>query len=389
MRILIAHNAYQQRGGEDVVVEAEAAMLQQAGHAVRLFSLSNERIVGMGRLALARETVWSRESARALREAAVAHRAELIHVHNTFPLMSPSIYWAAARAGIPVVQTLHNFRLLCLNALFMREGQVCEDCLGKLPLQGVVRGCYRDSRPASAVLGGMLALHRALGSYRNKVARFIALSEFCRDKYIEGGLPAERIVVKPNFTSVDLAPLDDGTAQNRPRHGFLFAGRLSAEKGLDGLLAAVSRVPAAQLEVAGDGPAAAALVGRERVTALGALSRVALLGAMQRALAVVVPSVWQEPFGLVVIEAFACGTPVIASRIGSLPGMVEHGRNGLLFTPGDVGALAEQLAWAIAHPVQMAEMGRRAREDHARLYTPAANHTRLMQIYRDALASRA
>ena len=214
MRILFVHNAYQHRGGEDSVVEAEIALLQSHGHAVETYFRSNEDVAGMSSLALARHTLWSPRTPHDLADLIRRFQPDVIHVHNTFPLISPSLYWAAERARVPVVQTLHNFRLMCLNALFLREGKVCEDCMGHLPWRGVARACYRESRAASAALAGMLTLHRGLGTYRNKVARYIALNEFCRGKFIEGGLPAERVVVKPNF-------VDFAAPQSAPRAGLL------------------------------------------------------------------------------------------------------------------------------------------------------------------------
>lgn len=381
MRILIVHNRYRQRGGEDAVVESEAALLRRHGYAVRLYTRDNDEIRDSGRLRLAADTLWSSrtyaEASAMLRD----FRPDIIHVHNTFPLVSPSLYWAADRQRIPVVQTLHNFRLLCPQAMFLREGKVCEDCLGKPPWRGAARGCYRDSRSQSTVLAGMLASHAALGTWRNKVTRYIALSEFCRGKFIAGGLPAERIIVKPNFVDFE-APA------NVSRSGFLFVGRLSAEKGIDVLAAALASLPDTQLRVAGDGPDAALLDGVQGVTRLGRLPVDAVRQEMNAAVAVVVPSICFETFGMVVVEAFASGTPVIASRIGGLPDMVRGGETGLLFEPGDARDLARKLLWAKQHPEEMARMGRNARLEHERRYTAERNYALLMNIYEEAIDAR-
>ncbi len=380
-RILVVHNAYQHRGGEDTVVESEIALLRAHGHAVETYSRSNDDVGGMSSLALARQTLWSERTSYDLAELVRGFQPDLIHAHNTFPLISPSLYWAAARAGVPVVQTLHNFRLMCLNALFMREGKVCEDCMGHLPWRGVVRACYRGSRPASAALAGMLALHRGLGTYRNKVARYIALNEFCRGKFIEGGLPAERVVVKPNF-------VDFAAPEPEPRAGLLFVGRLSVEKGVSTLAEAAALLSDATLRVAGDGPEASLLDGLVGVTRLGSLPSEVVRQEMSRATALVVPSIWYENFPRTIVEAFACGLPVIASRIGALAEIVRDGETGLLFEPGNARDLGDKLAWALAHPEQMAAMGRNARAQYEAEFSPEVNYQRLMEIYEEALTAR-
>ncbi|MDO9009373.1 MAG: glycosyltransferase, partial [Thiobacillus sp.] len=342
IRILLAHNAYQHKGGEDTVVEAEIALLRAHGHAVETYFRSNDDVAGMSSLALAQHTLWSPRTSHDLAEQIRHFQPDVIHVHNTFPLISPSLYWAAEHAGVPVVQTLHNFRLMCLNGLFLREGKVCEDCMGHLPWRGVARACYRESHAASAALAGMLALHRGLGTYQNKVARYIALNGFCRDKFIEGGLPAERVVVKPNF-------VDFAAPEPLARSGLLFVGRLSVEKGVATLAAAMALLPGAALRVAGDGPEAGLLDGVAGVARLGSLMGEVVRQEMSRAAALVVPSICFENFPRTIAEAFACGLPVIASRIGALADIVTDGETGLLFEPGNPRDLADKLAWAQAH----------------------------------------
>jgi glycosyltransferase involved in cell wall biosynthesis len=361
-------------------VESEIALLRTHGHVVETYIRSNDDVTGMSSLALARQTLWSARTMRELAALIDRFRPDVIHAHNTFPLISPALYWAAARAGVPVVQTQHNFRLLCLNALFLREGKVCEDCMDRLPWRGVARACYRGSRPASAVLAGMLTLHRGLGTYRNKVARYIALNDFCRNKFIEGGLPAERVVVKPNFVDFD-APMTESRA------GLLFVGRLSAEKGIATLADAMRALSGASLRVAGDGPEAGLLDGVQGVIRLGGQSGNAVRQEMSRALALVVPSIWYETFGMVAIEAFASGTPVVASRIGSLAALVREGQTGLLFEPGNARDMAGKLAWALAHPDEMAEMGRNARAQYETEFSAEVNYRQLVKIYDDAIAT--
>ena len=375
LRVLVAHNSYQMRGGEDAVVDAEVALLRSHGHAVTEYRRHNDELLDMRTLDAAVDTLWSRKTSHDVAALMAEARPDVIHVHNTFPLISPSLYWAAHRHCVPVVQTLHNFRLLCPQAMFLRDGKVCEDCLGHLPWRAVKHACYRESRAQSAALGSMLVMHRMLGTWQNKVARYIALNEFCRNKFVEGGLPADRIAVKPNFVDFEV-PLA------RPRTGFLFVGRLSPEKGTDVLANAASQISGLQLRVAGTGPAEYALNGVPGVERLGALAEARVREEMSGAIALVLPSIWYENFPRTLVEAFACGLPVIASRIGALAELVEDGVTGLLFTSGDAPDLASKIRWALASPDKMAEMGRTARARFEEKYTPERNYVQLLEIYR-------
>jgi glycosyltransferase involved in cell wall biosynthesis len=378
VKVLLVHNSYLLRGGEDSVVEAEIALLRSRGHDLRIYARRNDEISPGLNHTVAQQTVWSSRTTRDIADLAHTFRPDVIHAHNTFPLISPSLYWAAAKVGAPVVQTLHNFRLMCLNGLFLRNNRVCEDCLGRTPWRGVLRKCYRDSALASGALAGMLTFHRAIGTYREKVARYIALNEFCRSKFVEAGLPAARVVVKPNF--IDLPP-----PEVRQRSGLLFVGRLSEEKGIGTLLKASSDVASGSVRIAGEGPEAGAVNAAPNIVPLGTLRACAVLDEMRSAVALVMPSVWYENFPRTIVEAYASGLPVIASRIGALAELVSEGETGLLFRPGDSGDLAEKMAWALANPDLMAEMGRRARRQYDANFSADVNYRRLMEIYKEAI----
>lgn len=396
MKILIVHNAYQQRGGEDSVVDAEISMLRAYGHHVSLYRRDNGEIENSSRIKLFVDTLWSKktsvEAGLILREFS----PDIIHVHNTFPLISPSIYWTAAEAGIPVVQTLHNFRLHCPQAMFLRDDHVCEDCLGKTPWRGVVRGCYRNSRMQTAVLTSMLLVHRGLGTYTQKVSRYIALNDFCREKFIQGGLPENKVVVKPNF--VDWKPVSENSSeadldtQNaktpQARSGFLFVGRLSVEKGVSVMADAVQLLDGnVSLRVAGTGQEVNCLDNLSAIELLGALDGGAVQWQMSQSLALLMPSIWYENFPRTLVEAFASGLPVIASRLGALPQLIDDGRTGLLFEPGNPVDLAEKIAWAHSNKEAMLEMGRNARLEYERKYTSEINYRQLIDIYEDAIAT--
>ena len=383
MKIVVAHNAYQQRGGEDAVVEAEIALLRHHGHEVLSYTRHNDELTApdTSRLRAAAESLWSRRTRSEVALLLQREQPDILHVHNSFPLISPSLVWAAYAAKVPVVQTLHNFRLLCPQAMLLRQGRVCESCVGRAPWPAVVHACYRGSRAQTGVVAAMLLLHRSLGTWQRKVARYIALNDFCRDKFIEGGLPAERIAVKPNF--VDLPPPPPGR-----RHGLLFVGRLSAEKGVATLAAAAATLPPGSLRVAGSGPAAAMLQGLPAVQLLGALSAEQVAAEMCAAIALVLPSLWYENLPRTLVEAYACGLPVLASRLGALQALVQDGVTGLHVAAGDAADLAASMHRALAQPERLAAMGAEARAVYEREYTADANHAQLLRIYADAKAQR-
>jgi glycosyltransferase involved in cell wall biosynthesis len=378
-RILVVHNRYQQPGGEDAVVEAEVNLLRRRGHAVETYIRDNDELNEMSRLNALAENLWSRRTWSDVAKLTRAFRPDVIHVHNTFAMVSSSVYWAAARAVVPVVQTLHNFRLMCVQAMFLKDGKVCEDCIDRVPWRGVVHKCYRSSGLYSAAQATVIGMNRAIGTYRDRVTRYIALTDFCRDKFIQGGLPAERISVKPNFVDIERVPTNG-------RRGGLFVGRLAAEKGVDVLLAALKELPNVSIDVIGDGPERARLAEHPQVNLLGWLGAAEINERMQRAAYLVMPSIWYENFPRTLVEAYANGLPVIASRLGSLAELVDHGRTGLVFEPRSAHDLARHLAWAEAFPQKMRAMGENARETYEARFTPERNYARLLEIYEHAVA---
>lgn len=378
MRVLVVHNSYQHRGGEDSVVEAEVALLCANGHEVRMYLRHNDEIAGRQRLSLLLETMWSRGTFIELSSLIDKWRPDVVHVHNTLPIISPSVFWLCGRLGIPVVQTLHNFRLMCPQAMFLRDGRPCEDCLGKLPWRGVVRGCYRGSVSQTGVLAAMVSAHRIAGTWHRKVSRYIALSEFSRRKFVAGGLPADRIVVKPNF-------VDFPAFATRPRNGFLFVGRLSGEKGISTLVSAARLEPGLCVCVAGDGPSAHLLEGQDNVSRLGILSTEEIVDRMCSASALVLPSICYENFPRTLVEAFACGLPVIASRLGVMEELIEDGVTGILFDPGCPADLAAKMRWASDNPVALSRMGRAARNRYEARFSGKMNHKQLIEIYQDVI----
>jgi glycosyltransferase involved in cell wall biosynthesis len=381
LTILVGHNYYQQPGGEDQVFAAEAALLESKGHRVIRYEECNSRIGNRNAAVAALGAVWSSKSARSLSDLVRLHKPDVVHFHNTFPLISPAAYYAVQRQGVPVVQTLHNFRLLCPGATLFREGSVCEECIERKSLLPAVRhGCYRGSRPATAAVATMLSVHRGLGTWQRKVDLYIAVSEFARRKFVDGGLPKSRVVVKPNFVSPD-----PGVGVGRGGYA-LFVGRLSAEKGISVLTSAWSELIDIPLVVAGDGP----LAGTEwprGVSWIGRKPREKILELMREARLLIFPSLWYEGAPMTIVEAFACGLPVIASNLGSMAETVDHERTGLLFDPGGAADLARKVRWAFAHPEAMEAMRVAARREYEEKYTAERNYKLLMAIYETAIAN--
>lgn len=387
-RVLMVHTRYLRRGGEDRVFESELDLLRARGVSVSTVELSNRRLLSMGALALAVTTVWNRHAYRLVAGAAARHRADIVHIHNTFPLASPSVHHAAHRAGAAVVQTLHNFRLFCLDATFQRSGRICETCLGRaVAWPGIGYRCYRDSVAASGALAAMQAAHRALGTWTRKVDLFIALTEFAAGVFRRGGLPPEKIIVKPNFLSFD--PGAGGHAGGYA----LVVGRLSPEKGpmvaVDAWRSVGSRLP---LRVIGEGPqdeevaALAAIV--PGVELVGRMAREQVIDLMKGARLLIVPSICYEGLPLVAAEAFATGLPVVASDLGSLTELVRSAGAGVLFRAGDSQHLAQQVNTLLDEPDRLERFGRSARRAFEESFSADVGFERLMDAYQQALEHR-
>jgi glycosyltransferase involved in cell wall biosynthesis len=378
MRVLIAHNRYQQLGGEDIVADNECAMLQRAGHEVRLETVSNDAIAGFAAKVKAGARVgYSFFGRQWMAEKIAAFRPDIVQIHNTFPLLTPAVYDACAEAGVPVVQTLHNFRVSCASGLMLREGKLCEKCLGGSPYWAVRHRCYRGSAVGSLAVAHMIDRHQRAGTWSKKVDLFFALSEFAKRKFIAAGLPEDRILVKPNFAAdPGMEPRTGG------QHGALFAGRISEEKGVRDLIAAWSGIDA-PLRICGDGPLRRELEAGapSNVTFLGRLATGEVRKEMAMAQVLVVPSIYYENFPMVIAEAYAAGLPVLASRIGSLAEIVRDGETGMLFNSSDARDLSACVTAAFAAPEALDQMGRRARAVYEQNYSERAVYEVLIGAY--------
>ncbi len=384
MNILLAHNYYQQTGGEEQVFLAECNLLESHGHQVYRYILNNDKIEATPPLELLGKTIWNWDVYREMRSLIQQHKIQVVHFHNTFPLISPAAYYATKAEGASVVQTFHNYRLLCPNALFLRDGKVCEDCLGQaIPWQGIQHNCYRGSKSASAAVVTMLTTHRLLQTWNRQVDAYIALTDFARDKFIEGGLPAEKVFVKPNFVDPD-----PGVGDGKGGYA-LFVGRLSVEKGIDVLLDAWSQLGTKiPLKILGDGSLSSEVSNAtQRIPGLEWLGRRPMEDVytlMQNAQFLIFPSKWYEGLPRTLIESFACGTPVIAANLGAMSSFVTPYKTGLHFQPGNANDLVTQVEWAISNPGYILKMRQNTRTEFDRKYTSSENYQQLAKIYEQA-----
>jgi glycosyltransferase involved in cell wall biosynthesis len=393
IRVLQLHNRYQITGGEEGVVQAEQDLLKQNGHAVKLLEVTNDDITGpIAKLQTAIGAVYSTRAKRQVCEAIDAFRPSVVHVHNFFPLLSPSVYDACRQRGIPVVQTLHNYRLACPKAMFYRDGQICESCLeAGSPWPGVRHGCYRDSVAQTAVVATMLAAHNWRKTWQTRVDGFIALTQFQRQKMMLAGLPADRLYVKPNFLA---AANLERRASDTPF--FLSVGRLSEEKGIDLAIAAYIQNPDLPLlKIVGDGPARSALEAQvqqanltEKIVFLGRQEKSQVLTLMCRAIGLIFPSVWYEGFPLTIVEAFGCGLPVIASNFGSMAEIVTDRATGLHFQARDPGDLAQKLAQLATQPDLHHQLSVEAQRIYQTCYTPEINYQQTIDIYQAVISHK-
>ena len=382
MKILIAHNQYQYRGGEDLVFDNEVELLNAAGHDVLPLVISNDSIKSsIDKILTTLRTVKNPKGMAMLSVEIEKFRPDIVHMHNFFPLFSPAAYSVCHAAKVPVLQSLHNYRPLCANGLLLRNGEICHLCVNSSTLWGIFYRCYRGSLVGSLATAGMISVHNKRKTWVTDVDHYIALSEFSRQIFIGAGFPKERITVKPNFIKDPGLGRTDGR-----RAGALYVGRLSEEKGLRFLLEACAKYNF-PLRIAGDGPEFSFLKSHAPVgtTSLGTLPREAVIEEMKRAAVVVMPSLCYENCPVVVLESFACATPVIASRFGAMTEIIEDGVTGFLVPRADAEALGAQIRHALGKPQLLKQLGNAARRAFLDRYTPETNLKMLENIYQRVL----
>jgi glycosyltransferase involved in cell wall biosynthesis len=388
MKLLYLYNLYQQSGGENLWVQSEPELFRERGHDVVIYRRDNKEIQdfpGWRKAALFWQARWSQESYDAVRALIRRERPDVAHVYNTLVLLSPSVYYACRDEDVPVIQTVYNYRLLCPAGTFLRKGAICEECVQHSLWRSITNGCYRESKIQSAALAWNLHSHRRRGTWLDVIDLYLTPTEFMRQKLIEGGLPPAKILVKPNFHDPDpgLREAVDG--------GALYVGRLTQEKGVRTLLAAWQMLAPSspKLTIVGDGPLRgevekAAADPQSSIQFLGARSHHDVIARMKRAALLILPSEWYEAFPHVILEAFACGVPVIASDIGTLADIIRHEKTGVLFSCGNAEDLTAKVNWVVSHPDRAAELGMAGRAEYELNYTAERNYQRLYEIYRSS-----
>lgn len=389
-KVLFIHNYYQLRGGEDQVVERELEMLKSRGIHAESYCVHNDtithNIVNKAKVAL--NATWSIAEYKKVRKKIMDMRPDVVHVHNFFPIVSPSVYYACERLGVPVVQTLHNYRLICPAATFMREGKVCEKCLDGSIINSVRYGCYRGSAFNTIPLAAMIKVNNLLGTWSNKITKYIALTDFSKNKFIESGIPNNKICVKPNFIK------SPPSISRVSPHGdyILYVGRISLEKGIDYLLEAWIKMQQKKnfkILIIGDGPDKERLQGiykSEDIMFLGKMPSQQVLEYMSSAKFLVVPSIWYEGFPLTIVESYSVGTPVLCSKIGSLEEVVIPEQTGLHFNPGDIHDITKTISKALdIDQISYEVMRSNTLLNFERKYTEEINYKHLMEIYNQVI----
>lgn len=382
MKVLMLHNRYKIMGGEDVSTNAEYTLLKEHGVDIETLILTNDIIEDENKLGLAINTIWSKKYYAEILQRIEDKKYDIIHVQNFFPLFSPSIFYAAKKAGIKIVMTVRNYRLICPNGLMYVNGAICTDCVGKtIPYPALIKKCYRNSTSATGVTVAMLSLHNFLNTWKNKIDGFICISEFVKKQLIAGGIEENKLHVKYNFVATEIPP------NFNPQDYYIYVGRISTEKGIDILLETFSKNKK-KLLIIGDGPlkedVVAAAERNDNIIFCGKLPLQETYKKLAAAKALIFPSKWHEPFGRTIVESFAHGTPIIGTPLGGVPELIEEGVNGFLFDPSLQSDLERALLVFESQP-NPELLRRNAYGSYKQKFTPSVNYERIMQIYNGIL----
>lgn len=385
MKILIAHNYYQLKGGEDSVVANEIDLLRANGHTVITYFRHNDEIKeqsSINKAKLLLNTTYSKEAYFQICKVIEKEQPDICHVHNFFPLITPAIYDACKDNNIPVVQTLHNFRLICTNGLFLRDGKICEDCLGKSAYGAVSKKCYRNSSIQTFAVARMIESHKQKKTWKEKVDRYLCLSEFSRAKFVKANFPEEKLQVKPNFVETT-----DKTKDSHLSPYFIFVGRIDSTKGIE-LLIEIAKTSPLPIKLIGEGDLSSLVINKRNIEYLGKRPNVETQEYIRNATALLFPSILYEGMPMTILEAFANKTPVIASNLGAMQAMITHKKNGLLFEPNNKKELTDLINFVVNKKVETNTIIDNAYTDFLNKYSKESNYKQLISIYKELIEQK-
>lgn len=386
MKILFVHNKYQVRGGEDTVLDNEISMLRNQGHEVDVFIVSNDTVVGFfSKAGAALNCIYSIASYHTFSRVLLKIKPDIVHVHNFFPKISPSVFYACNKNRVPVVHTLHNFRSICPSATLMHKGEVCEESVTKSPFWTVSKKVYKGSVIGTFFLYIMVVVHRKIGTWNKRVDGYIALTEFSKSIYINAGWPQEKLYVKPNSVCERYGEKE---LPKSKRNFVLYVGRLSEEKGLDFLLGRFASL-GVPLKIVGDGPLKSDVEALSKKYAhieyLGLLEHSAVMELLNNATCLVMASTWYEGFPMVIVEAYALGIPVVVPNLGNMAAVVEEGVTGLKYKPGDPHSFDAKVKKVFYDEEYRSLLSESTKACYQKRYTPDLNYETLLSIYEDVI----
>ena len=382
-KILIVHNFYQVGGGEHTVYENERKLLMQNGHEVVSYTRSNFEINSLKeKIMLPINTIFNIKTYRDIKKVIKENEIDIVHCHNTFPLISPSVYYAAKSIGVPVIQTIHNFRFVCPAGILYRNNEICEECCNKNLYQSIKNNCYRNSKLGSLIVALMLTIHRLLGTYKNKVDKYIVLTQFNKNK-LSSVIDKEKMVIKPNFTFIE----DNKNYVNKEKDYFVFVGRFTEEKGIRFLLDSWKRIDNEKLIIIGDGPlkneVEAVSKEHENIEYLGFLDKNMVRDKMSKAKALVFTGeCYEGAFPLVLIEAMSAGTAILVPNIGNVNDEVRNSNFGFIYNFRDQDDFIRNVQKLSDYECYN-QIGKNAKQHFNSKYTSDNNYKLLVDIYKE------
>jgi len=394
MKIFLIHNSHRSgsSSGDDIVFKKESVLLESHEQKICKINPSNDEYDKNGvlqKILTILQVPWSFNYYKNIKQLLIKENPDIIHLHNIFPFISPSVFYAAASVGIPIIQTLHDFRYLCPIAFLMRSGEICDECKDGAFLKSVEYGCFKGSKLQSIPIALMLKLHWYLNTFKKQIDGYICLTESQRKIFLDAGFDERKLFMKPNF-------VDDTFNKEEYRYGdyAVFIGRLGEEKGVRTLIGAWKNLPDIPLKIVGDGPDSNEFKSLVRdlniknIEFLGYKPYLECRKILNNARFLIMPSIVYETFGLSNIEAFSHCKPVIASNLGAMADIVKDKTTGFLFTPMNTRELAEKVRWLWNNPEECKRMGFNARREYEEKYTPGRNYEMLMNIYREVIEKK-